>query len=152
MISILFRSSLFFSGTRRATVAGDITGPNDASGVVWAYSRHREPCLLCRKACVGLRWPSLGAVGLRGPALAFRGLLWACVGLRWPSLAAVGFRGLSWWCGNSLGPEKPTNESQRLVGGLLGLHLPSTTTNESRRLVGGFFGLRLPSIATNESR
>src|ERR1700678_3320648 len=32
----LFRSSLFFSGTRRATVAGDITGPNDASGVVWA--------------------------------------------------------------------------------------------------------------------
>jgi hypothetical protein len=66
---------------------------------------------------VGRRWPSLGAVGLRGPALAFRGLLWACVGLRWPSLAAVGFRGLSWWCGNSLGPEKPTNESQRLVGG-----------------------------------
>src|SRR5271155_871250 len=32
----LFRSSLFFLGTRRATVAGDITGPNDASGVVWA--------------------------------------------------------------------------------------------------------------------
>src|SRR6202522_1465675 len=105
-------------------------------GLLWAF--------------VGLRWPSLGAVGLRGPALAFRGLLWAfvgrrwccgpllavvgccgpslavvgccgpswaCVGLRWPSLAAVGFRGLSWWCGNSLGPEKPTNESQRLVGG-----------------------------------
>ena len=42
-------------------------------------------------ACVGRRWPSLGAVGLRGPALAFRELLWACVGLRWPSLGAVGF-------------------------------------------------------------
>src|ERR1700678_4505561 len=32
----LFRSSLFFLGTRRATVAGDITGPNDASGAIWA--------------------------------------------------------------------------------------------------------------------
>jgi len=46
----------------------------------------RGPALAFRGllwACVGLRWPSLGAVGLRGPALAFRGLLWACVDLRW---------------------------------------------------------------------
>src|ERR1700678_3425023 len=33
----------------------------------------------------------------------------------------------------------------------LDLHLPSTTTNESLRLVGGLLGLHLPSTATNES-
>src|SRR5271168_2933719 len=64
------------------SVGARLSGTRDTSGVVWAHSRHREPCLLCRRACVGLCWPSLGAVGLRGPVLAFRGLLWACVGLR----------------------------------------------------------------------
>src|ERR1700678_711804 len=65
------------------------------SVVVWAHSRHREPCSLCRRAWVGLHWPSLGAVGLRGPALAFGGsrwLLWAFVDLGWRVLAFVGLR------------------------------------------------------------
>src|ERR1700678_1639256 len=40
-------------------------------------------------AFVGLRWPSVGCCG---PALAFRGLLWACVGRRWVLWAFVGLR------------------------------------------------------------
>src|ERR1700678_1080365 len=67
----------------------------------------REPCLLCRRACVGRRWPSLGAVGLCGPALAFHGLLWAFVGRCWccgPLLACVGCFVPLWACFGRCGP------------------------------------------------
>src|ERR1700678_856759 len=48
------------------------------------------------------------------PFFCFTGLL-RKVGLFWTLICERG--GRVWWCGNSLGPEKSTNESQRLVGG-----------------------------------
>src|SRR5271155_1710166 len=60
-------------------------GPNDASGVVWAFFVFE-----------GLRWPSLAVVGCRGllwACVGLRWLLWAFVGLRWPSVAVVGCYG-----------------------------------------------------------
>src|SRR5271168_946325 len=82
-----------------------VVGAGGLRGPALALVGCCEPSL----TCVGRRWPSLAvvgccgsswacvglpwaAVGLRWPALAFRGLLWACVGLRWPSLGAVGLR------------------------------------------------------------
>ena len=69
---------------------------------MFAWAEAARPALAF-VAFVGLHVPSLGAVGLHGHPLAFRGLLWACVGLSWPSSGAVGlrgpalaFRGLSW--------------------------------------------------------
>src|SRR5271168_1413253 len=94
-------------------------GPNDARCVVWALF---HLCFIF----VGLHWPSLTDVGLRGRrpgqlwvwwvrnklysqkkltygpndarcvVWAFFHLCFIFVGLRWPSLAAVGLRGPSW--------------------------------------------------------
>src|SRR5271168_940544 len=89
------------------SVGARLSGTRDTSGVVWVHSRHREPCLLCRRACVGLRWPSLGAdtvlwafVGLCWPTVGCCGLALTCVGrrwfvgLRWPSVGCCGPGGL----------------------------------------------------------
>src|ERR1700678_1566268 len=59
---------------------------------MFAWAEAARPALAF-VAFVGLHVPSLGAVGLRGHPLAFRGLLWACVGLCWPSSGAVGLCG-----------------------------------------------------------
>src|SRR5271168_3381179 len=60
-------------------------GPNDTSGVVWAFFVFE-----------GLCWPSLAVIGCCGPSWTCVGCCGpslTCVGLRWPSLAAMGFCG-----------------------------------------------------------
>src|ERR1700678_2279967 len=74
-------------------------GPNDASGVVWAFFVFE-----------GLCWPSLAVIGCCGS-------LWTCVGCCGPSLTCVGLRWLDCPrsgpgpCGPRTGPD-PTGRSE----------------------------------------
>src|SRR5271168_3437118 len=119
---------------------------------MFAWAKAARP-VLAFIAFVGLRVPSLGAVGLRGPVLAFCELLWACVGLRWPSLGAVGLRGpalavvgccgLSWACvdlrWSSLGAVGLRWPSVGCCG-------PVLAFVGRRRVLWAFVGLRWPSV------
>src|SRR5271155_2845369 len=102
---------------------------------MFAWAEAARPALAF-VAFVGLHVPSLGAVGLRGPALAFRGLLWACVGLCWPSLGAVGFRGPALAC---VGLRWPSS-------GAVGFRGPVLACVDLRWSSLGAVGLRWPSV------